>query len=63
MTGDDVIIVGEDFMRIKVKIDNVLPYNEKINISVCVVVGSSIFLKNGVYYPQVDLHDCCYDDE
>ena len=57
MTNDDVFIVGKDFMKIKITTSDVLPYNEQINISVCVVVVSSSFEENGVYYPQIGLHD------
>ena len=34
ITEDDLFIMGNDFMRIKIKTDNVLPYNKQINFSV-----------------------------
>ena len=43
ITSDDVFVMGKDFMRLKIKTDDVLPYNKKIKISVCITVISSIF--------------------
>ena len=63
ITDDDVFVMGKDFMRIKIETDDVLPYNEQINVLVCVVAISSIFKENEVYYPQITLHDCSYDYE
>ena len=60
---DDDFVMGKDFMRMKFKTDDVLPYNEKINVSICVIAISSIFEQNGVYYPQITSHDCFYEYE
>ena len=63
ITDDDVFIMGKDFMRMRIETDDVLPYNEQINVPVCVIAVSIIFLKNEVYYPQITLHNCSYDFE
>ena len=60
ITDDDVFIVGKNFMRIKIKTNDVLPYYEQINDLVCVIAMSSIFKENKVYYPQITLHSCSY---
>ena len=39
ITDDDVFILGKDFMRIKIKTSDVLPYNKQINFPVCVEIG------------------------
>ena len=62
ITDDDVFIMGKDFMRIKIETNDVLPYNEQINVPVCVIAISSIFKENEVYYPRITLHNCSYDN-
>ena len=49
---------GKDFMRIKFKMSDDLPYNKMINIPVCVLIESSVFKENNSYHPQILLHDC-----
>ena len=44
ITDDDVFVIGKDFMRIKIETDDVLPYNEQINVQVC-VIAIAVFLK------------------
>ena len=34
---------GKDFMRIKFKTSDDLPYNKMLNIPVCVIIVSSVF--------------------
>ena len=63
ITDDDVLLIGKDFMRTKIETNDVLPYNEQINYPVCIISTSSIFEENGVNYPQIALHGCCYDYE
>ena len=55
--------MGKDFMRIKIETDDALPYNEQINVPVCVIAISSVFKENEVDYPQITLHGCSYDYE
>ena len=57
----DLIIMGKDFMRFKFKTNDDLPYNTKINVSVCVMPLSSA-LEQGWYYPQIELQDCFYEN-
>ena len=45
ITDEDVFVMGKDFMRTKIETDDVLPYNEQINVPVCVIAISSIFKK------------------
>ena len=63
ITDDDVFLMGKDFMRIKIETDDILPYNEQINVPVCVIAISSIFKENEVYCRQITLHSCSYDYE
>ena len=60
---DDAFAMGKDFMRMKFKTEDVLPYNEKVNVSISVIAISSIFEQNGAYYPQITLNDCFYEYE
>ena len=52
---------GKDFMKVKFKTNDDLPYNKMINIPVCVIIVSSVFKENNSYYPQVLLHDFFYE--
>ena len=52
---------GKDFLKIKFKTNDDLPFNKMINIPMCVVIISSIFKENNEYYPQVLLYDCFYE--
>ena len=53
ITGDKMFRYGKNFMTIKFKTDDDLPYNKMINIPVCVIIVNSIFKEHGGYYPQV----------
>ena len=63
INGDKMFKYGKDFMRIKFKTSDDLPYNKMINIPVCVLIVSSVFKENNNYYPQILLHDCFYEYE
>ena len=52
---------GKDFLKIKFKTNDDLPFNKMINIPMCVVIISSIFKENNEYYPQVLSYDCFYE--
>ena len=39
---DQIFIMGKDFMRFRFKTNDKLPYNEKINVPVCVILISSV---------------------
>ena len=60
---DEIFIMGKDFMRFRVKTNNKLPYNQKINVPVCVVSMSSVIKKGDWYYPQVNLKECFYEND
>ena len=45
-------------MRIKLKTNDDLVFNEMMNIPACVIVVSSVFKENDGYYPKNTLHDC-----
>ena len=49
---------SKDFTKIRFKTNDDLPLNIIINILVCVVIVTSVFIEDGEYYPQVLLHDC-----
>ena len=59
--GGKKIIMAKDFMRFKFKTDNNLVYNQKINISVCVISISGLFKERNWYYPQMELQECFYE--
>ena len=40
---DDLFIMGKDFTRFRFKTTDILPYNQKINVPVCVISISSVF--------------------
>ena len=61
ITGDKMFNNGKDFMKIKFKTNDDLPYNKDMNIPVCVIIISSIFKEEDEYYRQVLLHDCFYE--
>ena len=53
-------MIGRDFMRFRLKADDKLSYDQKINVSVCVILISSVFEKGDWYYPQIELQECFY---
>ena len=48
---DEIFIIGKDCMRFKFKTNDKLPYNQKINVPVCVVSMGSVIRKSDWYYP------------
>ena len=58
---DDNMQYSKDILEKKFKTNDDLPFNEVINIPVCLVNVSSIFKKVNEYYPQVFLYDCYYE--
>ena len=63
ITGDKIFRYGKNFMRIKFKTDDDLPYNKMINIPAFAIIVCSIFKENINYCPQVLLHDCFHKYE
>ena len=64
MDGEDnLFTLGEDFMRFRFRTDDNLVYNEKNNISVCVISLSSVIKRRHIYYPQFRLHRCFCESE
>ena len=59
---DTEFIMAKDFMRFMFKTDDNLPYNQKINVKVCVISISSVFKERGWYYPQAELQECFYEN-
>ena len=57
---DDVFVMGKGFMRFRLKTNDNLPYNIKIDVAVCVISICSVF-EQGWYYPQIELQDCFYE--
>ena len=58
---DDSFIMDKDFMRFKFKINDKLPYNQKINVPVCLISLSWVFEDRNWYCLQTELQDCFYD--
>ena len=54
-------IIGKDFMRFRFKTNDNLPYNQKIDVAVCVISISSVF-KQDWFYPQTELQDRFYEN-
>ena len=42
---DDLFVMGKNFTRFRFKTDDNLPYNQKINVPVCVISINSVFKK------------------
>ena len=59
---EDYFLMGEDFMRFRFKTDYNWVYDEKINISVCVISLICVVKKGDIYYPQFKLQDCLYEN-
>ena len=60
-TDEDYFVMGKDFMRFRLRTDDELVHNKKINIPVCVISLSCIVKKGDIYYPQFRLQDCFYE--
>ena len=60
---DEIFILGKDFMRFRFKTNDKLPYNQKINVPVCVVSISGVVKKGDWYYRQTKLQDCFYEND
>ena len=58
---DGYFIMGKDLTRFRFKTNDNLPYNQKINVPVCVISISSVFGERNWYYPQIELQDCFYE--
>ena len=61
LMADDNIQYCKNLLKIKFKTNDGLPFNEIVNIPVCVINLSSIFKQDNKYYPQVLLHNCYYE--
>ena len=61
ISGNKVIKYSKDFMKIRIESDDDLLFIKITNISVCVIIISSVFEEDGKYYRQVLLHDCFYE--
>ena len=60
---DDSFRLGNDFMIFKFRTDDNLPYNQKINVKVCVVSLSSVIKRRDTYYLQFRLQKYFYENE
>ena len=60
---DEIFIMGKDTMRFRFKTNDKLPYNQKVNVPVCVVSMSSVIKKGDWYYPQIKLQECFYEND
>ena len=62
LADDDIFVMGKNFMRFRFETNDKLPYNQKINVPVCVISINSVF-EEGWYYPQIELQDCFYESD
>ena len=61
---DDLFRLRADIMKFRCRTDNDLPFNQKINIPVCVISLSSVIKrKKNAYYPNFRLQKCFYEKE
>ena len=60
---DDLFIMGKNYMRFRFKTNDKLPYNQKINVPVCVISISSVVKKDNWYYFQTKLQECFYEND
>ena len=60
---DDEVKYSKNIMKMKFKTSDDLPFGKIINISVCVIIVSSIFKEKNEYHPQVLLYDCLCEYE
>ena len=47
-------------MKIKFESDNIFPTDKDVNIHIATIVITTIFAKDGKYYPQLFLDDDLY---
>ena len=50
-------------MRFRLETNENLPYNQKINIKVCVISLSSVFEEKKWCYFQTELQECFYESD
>ena len=55
--------MGKDFMRFRFKTNDKLPYNQEINVPVCVISISSVLNKGNWYYFQNKFQECFYEND
>ena len=55
--------MGKDFTRFKFETSDKLPYNQKINVPVCVISVSSVVKKGDWCYPQIKSQECFYEND
>ena len=60
---DGIFIMGKDFMRFRFKTNDKLPYNQKINVPICVVSLSSVIKKDDWNYPHIKLQECFHEND
>ena len=58
---DDEVKYTRDILKLTFKTSDDLPLDETINIPLCVIDVSSIFLEDNEYHPQISLYDCFYE--
>ena len=51
------------FLIFKLKTDDNLVYNQKINVPACVTLISGLLKEKSWYYPQTELKDCFYESD
>ena len=60
---DDSFRFGNDFMRFRFRTDDNLVYNQKINVSVVVILLSSVIKRGNTYYLQFRLQKYFYEKD
>ena len=58
INNDEPIKHRKDFIKIWFEWDNDLPLGKAFNILDMIIVAASVLQKNGIYYPQIFLHEC-----
>ena len=56
----DALEYDKDYMKIKFESNTIFPTDKEVNIHLAAIVISSIFVKDGKYYPQLFSDDGLY---
>ena len=55
------VVYDKNYMKIQLKINDVLPLNKLMKYNVLIIVIRQVFEKGNVFYPQIFLDDCLYE--
>ena len=56
----DALEYDKDYIKIKFKSNNIFPTDKDVNIHIATIIITTVFAKDGKYYPQLFLDDGLY---